>query len=82
MGHYKTILLLIWIMASVNGCASYVDRAVDKAAQVSDEALNAAEFTICKGASVGSVRRHYGSPDKARIWAALCNSTDVFSPEQ
>lgn len=52
----------------------------DKASEINDEALNTAEFTICHGASVGSIRRHYGSPEKSKIWAELCNSVDDFSP--
>ena len=77
-----TLIAAALIGLAAPGCTSYVHRAVDRAAEVSDDALNAAEFTICRGASIGSIRRHYGEPSRARIWAALCNSTDAFSPEQ
>ena len=80
----KTKLLLISAAAAalltLSGCST-IAKFTGVAAGVNDEALNAAEFTICQAASVGSIRRHYGDADKAKVWAELCNSTDTFTPE-
>ncbi len=72
-------LLLMPLLILLSSC-SILSGITDKASEVNDAALNTAEFTICHGASVGSVRRHYGSPEKSKIWAELCNSVDDFNP--
>jgi hypothetical protein len=53
----------------LSGCA-YVPVAIDRAAAANDEAVTSAEWVICKGASVGSIRRAYG--DRPEVWAELC----------
>ena len=77
-----TLITVALIGIAAPGCESLVPRATGRAAEISDEALNAAEFTICRGASIGSIRCHYGEPSRARVWMDLCNSTDAFSPER
>lgn len=57
---------------TLSGCA-YVPVAIDRAADASDEAVKSAEFIICKGASVGSIRRAYG--DRPEVWAELCRES-------
>ena len=52
------------------------------AGDVNDEAINTAIFTICKGSSIGSVRRNFGEADRAKLWSELCNVTDGFTPEK
>ena len=74
------IVAVISIFGLISGCST-MRRAISEGAKINDEALNVAEFTICKGATVGSVRRHYSTPKQAEIWKALCNSVDDFSPE-
>lgn len=56
--------------------------AVKQAATANDEALKSAEFIVCKGASVGSIRRVYGAKEKAIAWRALCSDNDDFNPEK
>lgn len=73
----KTLTLIV-VLFLLSGC-SILGGVADRAGEVNDEALNAAEFTICHGASIGSIRRHYGSPEKSRIWTELCNSVDAFN---
>lgn len=65
------------LMAAVllGGCAGVVQRA----AEAHDTALESAEWTICHGASVGSIRRAYGSPDRAAVWRQLCDQAG-FDP--
>jgi len=62
----------------LGGCGTLTP-AVQQAAKVNDEAVRVAEFALCHGASVGAIRRHYGTPDRAAIWRSLCNSTDEFN---
>ena len=78
MNTYAKAVLSTMALLST-GCTSVGD-IKEEGARINDGALNAAEFVICHGASVGSIRRHYGDPEKAAIWAALCNSQDEFSP--
>lgn len=56
----------------LSGCA-YVPVAVNRAADANDEAVRSAEWVICKGASVGAIRRAYG--DRPDIWADLCRES-------
>ncbi len=47
----------------------------DKGAQAMDESLVNTEWWICNGASVGSIRRRYGSTAKrAMAWQTLCDN--------
>jgi hypothetical protein len=49
------------------------DAAVDAGAEANDRALAAAEFAMCRGASIGSVMRRYAtSADRAAAWRTLC----------
>jgi hypothetical protein len=56
----------------MTGCA-YMPMAIDYASQKNDEAVRSAEWMICKGASVGAIRRAYG--DRADVWAELCRES-------
>lgn len=57
----------------ISGCST-IQNYIGKVADANDEAIKAAEFAICKGASVGSVLRRYDTPEKAKAWADLCES--------
>lgn len=72
-------LIVFALVAS--GCA-YVPVAVDKASQANDEAVTSAEFVICRGASIGSIRRAFG--DRPDVWAGLCLEpiTEFFATEK
>ena len=72
----KNTLISIIIVLFMPGCALISD----KGAELTDQALTAAEFTICRGTSIGSIRRHYGGAEGARIWKEFCNSIDDFTP--
>lgn len=65
------------------GCGQTL-KVVDEAGRINDQALLSAEFIICRGASVGSVRRNFGSQERAELWRKLCTSygqEDNFTPE-
>lgn len=82
-GIYFVLIFTVFfaVLVLLTGCSS-VDRITTAGAKASDQAISAAEFTICHGASVGSIRRSYGSPERSRIWADLCNSADSFEPDK
>ena len=72
------LLAITIALLTLSGCSTQYmaarDTAVTAAAHANDRALGAAEFTICRGASVGSVKRKYFTNEsKARAWMELCN---------
>jgi len=71
--------LVLIVLLSLTGC-SVLDLAIGKAAKVNDEALKAAEFSICNGASVGSVKRRFNTPKLAKLWRELCEEKQGFTP--
>lgn len=55
-------------------------------AQAMDEALVNTEWFMCNGASIGAIKRRYGSdPERAAAWRAICNTGDsidiILTPE-
>lgn len=83
----RRALIALALALALSGCAaiagpyeSYVREfkalAARKAAQAQDEALEAAEWWMCRGASVGSINRRYGSSrEHMAAWAVLCASS-------
>lgn len=71
----KVMLFLATLFAVLLvGCTNLASRG----AEVSDEILTSAEWGICNAASVGSIRRRYGSDQKrAAAWRALCEDDDA-----
>ena len=59
------------------GCESlqlFKSAAVDKGAAVVDTLRDDAEFTLCKGITVGSWQRRFGdSAEAANAWRTLCS---------
>lgn len=74
----KKIILLAAM--GLSGCVS-VGEVVDTAADANDQAVGAAEFTICNGASVGSIRRSFNTPERIQAWKTLCMKENGFSLE-
>ena len=73
----KTIYLSLAILL-LAGCSTIGSAG----AGLNDEALATSEFVLCKGVSVGSWLRAYGSSaDKAQAWRTLCGSTVQQSPK-
>lgn len=76
------ILIILTALAVFTSCTK-INSGIETVSKVNDQALHAAEFTICKGASVGSIRRNYGSKERAELWRQLCTGygqEDNFSP--
>ena len=77
------VIFVIFILAQLSGCAR-IQKVVDAGAEANDAALLSAEFVICRGASVGAVRRHYGTKEMAAVWREFCQNADGdnFTPER
>lgn len=76
MKYALILLVIICAPVFVSGCAT-VDAVqgvvAERGSQANDEALQSAEFVICRGISVGAWRRAYASdPVRTRAWAELC----------
>jgi hypothetical protein len=66
-------ILIPMAAALLTGCAGQLGYMADRGADVSDEALVAAEWGICRAASVGSVLRRYGTdPERMAAWQMMC----------
>ena len=74
----KTLILLI-LLTLTSGCGT-IEKIVGAAAEINDESLLSAEFTICRAASIGSVIRRYGTTDKAKAWRELCTQDSDAVP--
>ena len=75
----KTLItLLIFLMT---GCSA-LQGIADKGAKVNDEVLKAAEFSICNGASIGSIKRRFNTPELAKLWRELCKENQGFTPNE
>lgn len=70
---------IILVALLTTGCSSF-DFGLDKAAEINDEALKAAEFTVCHGASIGSIRRRFNTPELAELWQKMCVEQQGFKP--
>jgi hypothetical protein len=63
----------------LSGCVTTAQIA-DRGAEVSDAALEASEWTVCRASTVGAVLRRYGtSPERMEAWRLLC-LPDLASP--
>lgn len=74
---FLTIACLL-LLLTLPGCAQ-LGPLVNRGAEANDRAVQAAEFTICNAASVGSIRRAYG--DRVSVWQDLCARGGEFAPD-
>ena len=64
-------VLFVFIALNIVGCTSIAQ----KGAVANDEAVSTSVWTICYGASIGSIRRYFsGNFD---VWKALCPSGEI-----
>ena len=77
----KTMLkvLLIAAIGLLLGCSG-ISTVKTKGAEINDEALENALFFVCKGASVGSIRRRFDTIEEAETWLELCQDNGQFTP--
>lgn len=64
-------ILIILMLLLLSGCST-AGRILDAGGEINDSALVAAEATICRAASIGSILRKYDTEEKARAWKELC----------
>jgi len=65
-----TLLLL-----TITGCAQ-LDVVKSQGAKIYDKTLIEAEDYLCNVASVGSIKRRYGNPERAKVYSDLCKSNE------
>ncbi len=78
--HKTKILIMALSVAMLSGCSTLA-RIVDYGAAANSEAVEASVFTLCEGASVGSIRRQFTTAEEVETWKRLCNSKTEFSPQ-
>jgi len=70
------ILITLILALSLGGCGAWAyiqDKVAGDGAEVSDEALKTAIWTICKGVSIGAIDRYFDTEEKATVWHDLCD---------
>ena len=76
----RSIVLVLAVSVVLAGCSSaHLRVATDAAARANDDVVESAMFAMCRGASVGSIRRKFNTHDKAQLWLRLC-AESVFTP--
>lgn len=75
------IVLIVVLSAALSGCST-IAQITDKAANVNDEALVAAEFTICSAASVGAVQRRYNTQELIEARKVICDREMVVAENE
>ncbi len=62
--------LILILLLGLGGCTSLTPL-LKAGAEINDEAVNAATFTLCYGASVGSIRRSFTLEERQQLWDIL-----------
>ena len=77
----KTILsvLLMAVIGLLSGCSG-IEAVKIKGTEINDGALDNAVFIVCRGASVGAVRRRFDTLEEAETWRELCQENGEFTP--
>lgn len=76
----KRALLAFALIIALTGC-SYIQQAVDRGADASKEAHDAAERTICRILPVGTVKDIYKTAEEIATYNAFCGDTLPVEPE-
>lgn len=69
----KIFILLVLL----SGC-TVVKSGITTAAKVNDKALTSALFTLCKGVSIGSIRRKFDTEELSEVWNQMCKENQGF----
>jgi len=70
----NVILLTAALIFTLNGCAlitPLLSKTIQKGTQLNDDAIDASKFTLCRGASIGSLRRNFSPPERDALWSIL-----------
>lgn len=69
-------IVLVFLLGACTQVGVAKKVVVVKGAEISDSALNDAEWWMCSAASVGSIKRRYGlSQDRADLYKEFCDGT-------
>lgn len=71
----KNIIPVILIVL-LSGCSTQL---INRGAEANDSAVNASFFTLCRGASIGSILRKFDTEEKAETWMSLCMPGSKFT---
>lgn len=76
-------LLLLCVLMLLPGCEAFKSAAVDKGVTAIDAVRDDAEFVMCRGITVGSWIRRFGtSPKQAEAWRTICGETVTEVPKK
>lgn len=75
MRKLRSAVIAISITLSLSACSAF-DKVIDKGAEANDEAIRVSLTTICQGASVGSVKRQFNTPELVKLYNQLCKKPD------
>jgi hypothetical protein len=76
----NTLAVAFVCVVLLSGCAELQPQ-ITRAQNVADDVRESAEFTLCKGITVGAWVRAYGTiPEKAEAWRTLCNESAIETP--
>lgn len=70
-----SVALAVTVALSLTACSAF-DKVIDKGAEANDEAIRVSLTTICQGASVGSVKRQFNTPELVKLYNQLCKKPD------
>lgn len=76
LGLWAAILALVVLFTGCAELSAVKSGIATHGASAADDALEAAEWGVCKAPTMGAWQRRYGSlPDKADGWRRLCGSS-------
>lgn len=72
MRHRIALLIITFGLPGCSSLMPYLQEGIEEAAKMNDAALDSAEFTICQGASIGSILRKFKTEEERQLWRAMC----------
>ena len=70
----SNLTLITTFVITLTGCG-ILPNAIEKGSEINDGAVSASLFTLCRGASIGAIRREFGTPEKAETYSKLCGES-------
>ncbi len=72
----KTLLVGVFVLMMLSGCASYRAVVGSKGQESSDAMLNDALWVICKASPVGAIKRRFNTIEKLIQYNIICEDQD------
>lgn len=67
----RKLFLAAAVAVALTGCSIIPDAIVKRGADLNNKAVESAAFTLCRGASVGAMRRKFGPEEVHDLWRIL-----------